>query len=73
MKVWEVTEHDTQLRFYWYETIKEARHHRAEFMKERENPDHTCEISEVEFTGSPKQVVVRAMNYVIKATCFNEG
>jgi hypothetical protein len=74
VKVWEVTENDTQVRLYWYETLKEARHHRAEFMRTRENLDHTCEISPVEFSGSAQAGPRRAaMKYVIEVTCFNEG
>lgn len=73
MKVWEVMENDTQVRFYWYETRKEARHHRAQFLRDRENPDHICNISPVEFRGPPRKALAEAMNHVITITCFNEG
>lgn len=73
MKVWEVMENDTQVRLYWYETLKEARHHRAEFLRTRESPDYICNISPVQFSGPPRNAVVAAMKYVIDVTCFNEG
>jgi len=70
MKIWQVTTNDTQLRFYWYATKREADAHARKYKKE--NPGDTAEVEPCNFPAG-RVGVVKAMNWVISMTCFNEG
>lgn len=68
MKIWQVEESDTEVRFYWYETLKEARYRRDTFLASRpmhrpDLPEYTCKITRLAFGGSPRRALVEAMNY----------
>lgn len=68
--VWQVTENDTQIRFYWFRTKAEAEVHAKEYT--RDNPEYQAEIEPVEFDANRKGIT-DALNWVINLTCFNEG
>lgn len=75
MRVWQVTENDTQLRFYWFQTRKEADAHVAEYRREMKEAGHDFATADVEpvYFGHGRKGIVDALNSVITLTCFNEG
>jgi len=70
VRVWQVTEHDNQLRFYWFATKGEAEQHRRDW--EPPFDGATCEVDGID-VGTGRKGIVDAMNHVITLTCFNEG
>lgn len=68
MKIWQVVENDTQIRFYWYATKKEALAHEYDPPFE----GATCEITSIDCKNT-RAGIAEAMNFVISLTCFNEG
>jgi hypothetical protein len=70
MKIWQVSENDTQIRFYWFATRKEADVHARNYAND--TPGHLAKIEPIEF-DSGRTGLVKALNWVISMTCFNEG
>lgn len=75
MKIWQVTENDNQMRFYWFATKKQADAHASQYRKEMIEKGDTTLFAEVEpLNVKPtREGIARALNNVISMTCFNEG
>jgi hypothetical protein len=72
MRVWEVTESDYQMRFFWYATKKEALAHRRAYQQPEGWEHGDCTIRSTDFKAG-RAGLVEALNWVIELTCFNEG
>jgi hypothetical protein len=76
MKIWQVTRNDTQTRFDWFVTKKEAEQFvtqaRADYKHEEYGDDAIIEMESVEVEAT-RAGIVKALNHVISLTCFNEG
>lgn len=76
IRVWQVTRNDTQLRFDWFVTKKEAdafvRETKQDWKDEEYGDNYTIDVKQVEFETGRKGLV-DALNGVITMTCFNEG
>lgn len=79
MRIWEVVENDTQIRFYFYATKKEAQDHyyrvREENREHRKNDPQFSGTVHIDDHSFPRgrTGLVKAMNWVITMTCFNDG
>jgi hypothetical protein len=74
-KVWRVYLQDTQSRYYWFETKKEADAYAQECRRENdlEDPEKADVTVDSEDFETTRKGLVKALNYVISLTCFNEG
>lgn len=50
MKIWQVTENDNQIRFYWFASKKEAMAHKRSYEPPFKGAD--CDITSIECKGT---------------------
>jgi hypothetical protein len=74
VRIWQVTEYDNAMKFYWFATRREAMEHKRAYDADKPSPDATCEVEPVRRRISPTRIgIADAMNWVISLTCFNEN
>jgi hypothetical protein len=71
MKIWLVTENDSQIRFYFFATKKEADAHAHEYRKGA--PAFGAATVEPQEFSTGRIGLVDALNQVIRLTGFNGG
>ena len=76
MRIWQVMRNDTQTRFDWFTTKREAEKFIRECRKDYRDEEYGAKaiIELAPFEVEPTRAgIVNAMNHVITLTCFNEG
>ena len=72
MRIWQATEHDYQMRFYWFATKKEALAHKRAYNPPPHWESGSCEVESID-VSTTRAGIVKAMNWIMDMTCYNDG